>query len=68
VRLLASRVFQWVRKEVHSIAMNKDRIEFLKQRMEADRAALAEALAKQARHKQRDDAKLFAQVGRAVCR
>jgi hypothetical protein len=47
--------------------MNKDRIEFLKQKMEADRVALAQAKAQQARSKQRDDAKLFAHVGRAVC-
>jgi hypothetical protein len=47
--------------------MRTDRIEFLKQKLEGNRAALAQALATQARRKQRDDAKLFALVGRAVC-
>ena len=43
------------------------RIEFLKQKLEADRAALAAEMVKLARWKQSDDAKLFAHVGRAVC-
>jgi hypothetical protein len=43
------------------------RIEFLRQKLAEDRAALAAAVVQQARSKQRDDAKLFARVGRAVC-
>jgi hypothetical protein len=47
--------------------MRSDHIEFLKQKLENNRVALAQAIAEQARRKQRDDAKLFAHVGRAVC-
>jgi hypothetical protein len=44
------------------------RIEFLKRKLEEDRAALAEAVAKQAKHKLRDDAKLHAIVGEVLVR
>lgn len=43
------------------------RIEFLRQKLSENRAALAAAVVKEAKSKQRDDAKLFARVGRAVC-
>jgi hypothetical protein len=42
------------------------RIEFLKQKLAENRAALAAAVVQQARSKQRDDAKLDARLGRAV--
>jgi hypothetical protein len=44
------------------------RIEFLKQKLAENRAALAAAMVQQARSKQRDDVKLDARLGRAVRR
>ncbi len=43
-----------------------DRIEFLKQKLAGDRAALAAAMVQKARFMQCDDAKLDARIGRAV--
>jgi hypothetical protein len=43
------------------------RIEFLEQKLAENRAALAAAKMQLAEFKQRDDAKLFKQIGRAVC-
>lgn len=52
---------------MRSGTLGNGRIDFLRQKLETDRAALAAEMVKLARHKQRDNAKLFTHVGRAVC-